>query len=556
MPNRLLRLLTFMALTFLTATCALLLAHTSSSFHGAPAADAARKNPYAGQHAAALAGAAVYRQNCIACHGANAQGTGNIPALRDKPAQSASDGALFWFITNGDMRNGMPPWPRLTGDQRWQLVTYIKSLNTSSAPTAAAVPTPAVAPPTTPHISKAPAPKLPFTDYRYEKPGLSRTIRLSDIPGPNPAEAADANPRVVARPAGAWPKVPAGFKVTLFAEGLNNPRLMRRAANGDIFITEAAAGNIKIFRGLTATGKPAQTFTFATGLNTPFGLAFYPANNPQWLYVANMDSVVRFPYHVGDTKASAPPQKLDTLPTGGHHRSRDITFTPDEKKMLVSVGSQENFDNGDAASGETDRADILEYNPDGTDKRVWASGLRNPVAIVFNPKTGELWTSVNERDGLGNNLVPDYITHVQPGGFYGWPWYYMGNHPEPRLPNLHPELNGKVITPDVILQPHGAPLQFIFYDGKQFPAAYSGDIFLAEHGSWNRSPRAGYELVRIPLHQTGHTTGTYEDFMTGFVVDDDTVWGRPVGVVTETDGSLLVSDDASNSIWRITHTPQ
>ena len=173
-----------------------------------------------------------------------------------------------------------------------------------------------------------------------------------------------------------------------------------------------------------------------------------------------------------------------------------------------------------------------------------------PVGIAVNPKTGELWCSVNERDGLGNNLVPDYITHVQEGGFYGWPWWYMGGHQDPRLAGQASRGEGKVITPDVILQPHNASLQMTFYEGKQFPAEYQGDIFAAEHGSWNRSPRAGYELIRVPLHQTGHATGEYEDFLTGFVVDDDSVWGRPVGVTVAPDGSLLVSDDASGSIWR------
>jgi glucose/arabinose dehydrogenase len=530
----------------LSAGCALLWAQ-GAGFRGAPAAAAGQKNPLARQHAAVMAGAATYQQSCSACHGASGQGTGNIPPLNDAPVRSASDGALFWFITNGSPANGMPAWKQLPETKRWQLVAYLKSMDGKSvaaAPAAAAGPA---------KVSHAPAPKPPFTDWRYERPGLARHIRLADVPGAMPAEAANATPKVVARPKGAWPKVPAGFKVTLYAEGLNNPRLMRMAPNGDIFITETAAGNIKIFRGMK-DGKPEQTFTFATGLKTPFGMAFYPAVNPQWLYVADEDALLRFPYKSGDTKASGAAQKLDSIPGGGHHRSRDVLFSPDGKKMYVSVGSQENVDDGAAKSGEADRADILEYNPDGTGKRVWASGLRNPVSIVWNPKTKEMWTSVNERDGLGNNLVPDYLTHVQPGGFYGWPWWWMGNQRDDRAANPPANLQGKVITPDVILQPHGAPLGFEFYEGKNFPAQYQRDIFLAEHGSWNRLPRAGYELVRVPLHGTGHATGEYEDFMTGFVVDEDSVWGRPVGVITAADGSLLVSDDGSGSVWRITYT--
>jgi glucose/arabinose dehydrogenase len=327
---------------------------------------------------------------------------------------------------------------------------------------------------------------------------------------------------------------------------------MRTAPNGDFFLAETNGGDIKVFRGITADGLPEQVQVFATGLTTPFGIAFYPPGpRPQWVYVANMDSVVRFPYHNGDLTSTGPPQRLADLPSGGHHRSRDIQFSADGTKMFVSVGSQENVDDSPA---ETNRADILEYRPDGSGLRIYASGLRNAVGIALNPKTGELWCSVNERDGLGNDLVPDYITHVEDGGFYGWPWWYMGGHQDPRLPGTHPELQPKVITPDVILQPHNASLQMTFYDGKQFPAEFQGDIFAAEHGSWNRSPRAGYEVIRVPLHQTGHATGEYEDFLTGFVVDDENVWGRPVGVTVAPDGSLLVSDDGSGSIWRISYT--
>ncbi len=540
----------FLPLFVLSGGVLLLSQVANTSFHNAPASTLQTRNPYAGQASAVAAGMAVYRQNCMTCHGADARGVANIPPLTDASTQKTSDGAIFWFITQGDPKNGMPSWSKLPEAQRWQVVRYIKSLTTASAAVSASAP----AAPATHTISTAPPPKPPFTDYRFERPGLTRHITLNDLPAPNPSESADAGPKVVARPAGAWPKVPQGFKVDLYATGLNNPRLMRRAPNGDIFLTETSAGNIKIFRGMTPGGKPAQVSVFATGLNTPFGVAFYPTKNPQWVYIANMDSVVRFPYRTGDLKARGPAEHLDNLPSGGHHRSRDVQFSPDDKTMFVSVGSQENVDDGDAASGETDRADILAYNPDGSGKRVYASGIRNPVGIAINPMTGELWCSVNERDGLGNNLVPDYITHVQPGGFYGWPWYYMGNHQDPRLEGKRPDLKGKVITPDVILQAHSASLQMMFYDGAQFPAEYKGDLFAAEHGSWNRFPRAGYELIRVPLHQTGHAKGDYEDFMTGFVVDDDSVWGRPVGVVTATDGSLLVSDDASGSIWRITYT--
>jgi glucose/arabinose dehydrogenase len=222
--------------------------------------------------------------------------------------------------------------------------------------------------------------------------------------------------------------------------------------------------------------------------------------------------------------------------------------------MFVSVGSASNVDDPDTTPDEENRADVLEFNPDGSDMRIFAYGILNCVGLAVNPKTGELWCSVNERDGLGDNLVPDYITHVKEGGFYGWPWWYMGGHQDPRHEEKHPELKDKVIAPDVILQPHNASLELTFYEGKQFPAEYRGDFFAAEHGSWNKSTRAGYELIRVPLHQTGQATGEYEDFMTGFVVDSGRVWGRPVGVAVAPDGSLLVTDDASNSIWRISYT--
>src|SRR5581483_10144350 len=425
-----------------------------ASFHQAPATAQEMKNPYAGQAQAVQDGRQVYARTCALCHGATGQGTGNVPPLSQGPVQKTADGAIFWYITKGDVDNGMPSWAILSEQQRWQVVSYVKSLGgaqTESAP-ATSVAT---------AKSNAPPPTHPFTDYRFEKPGTIRHITLNDLPEPFATESASNGPKVVARPENAWPKAPAGFKVELYATGLNNPRLMRTAPNGDIFLAETNGGDIKVFRGITPDGKPKQVNVFVTGLNTPFGIAFYPPGpDPQWVYVANMDSVVRFPYHNGDLTSSGPPQHLDDLPSGGHHRSRDVQFSPDGKKMFVSVGSEQNVDDTPA---EKNRADILEYNPDGSGLRVYAYGTRNPVGIAINPKTGELWCSVNERDGLGNNLVPDYITHVKEGGFYGWPWWYMGGHQDPRLAGQHPELKDKVITPDVILQPHNASLEMTFY---------------------------------------------------------------------------------------------
>jgi len=517
----------------------------TASFHHAPDSALSAKDPLADDGSAALAGQKIYLEKCAVCHGTNRQGTGNVPPLTHGGVDAAPDGAIFWYITQGDLKNGMPSWASLPEQQRWQLVRYLKSNIAGAAmpATDASVP---------PARSNAPPPRAPFTDYRFEKPGTLRHITLTDLPAPYASESATNGPKIVARPEGAWPKAPVGFKVEQLATGFNNPRLMRTAPNGDIFLAETSPGNIKVLRGISSDGKPMRVEVFATGLNTPFGIAFYPSGpNPQWVYIANMDSVVRFPYKNGDLVASGPPQHLADLPSGGHHRSRDIQFSPDGSKMLISVGSHENVSDDPE---ETNRADILEFNPDGTGERVYASGIRNAVGIAVDPKTGQLWCSVNERDGLGDDLVPDYITHVEPGGFYGWPWWYMGNHQDPRFPGKHPEFNGKVITPDVILQPHNASLELTFYDGRQFPVDYKGDIFAAEHGSWNRAPRTGYEVIRVPLHQSGHAAGEYEDFLTGFVVDDDSVWGRPVGVTVAPDGSLLVSDDGSGSIWRIIYT--
>jgi glucose/arabinose dehydrogenase len=220
--------------------------------------------------------------------------------------------------------------------------------------------------------------------------------------------------------------------------------------------------------------------------------------------------------------------------------------------MFVSVGSRSNVDDADTHPAEFHRANILEYTPEGKFVKIYGAGIRNPVGIAVHPQTGELWCSVNERDALGDNLVPDYITHVQEGGFYGWPWYYMGSNQDPRHAGKHPELNGKVLVPDVLLQPHFASLEMTFYAGKQFPAEFAGDIFASEHGSWNRAIRAGYEVIRVPM-KDGHATGEFEDFLTGFVTADGQVWGRPVGVAVVPDGSLIVSDDGSNSLWRVSY---
>ena len=399
----------------------------------------------------------------------------------------------------------------------------------------------------------------PFYDYKSESPGTVHKLTVNDLPAPNATKSANNSPEPYPRPADAVPKTLPGFKVDLFATGFDEPRELRTAPNGDVFLAESDKGEIKVFRGITKDGKPQQTETFVTGLRQPFGIAFYPPGaNPEWIYVADTDSIVRFPYHNGDLKARGKAETIvNEIFPGAHnahgHWTRDVAFSPDDKKMYISVGSQSNVDDPDEHRYEFHRANILQFNPDGSGLRVFASGIRNPVGLAIEPKTGELWTATNERDSLGDNLVPDYTTHVQDGGFYGWPWYYMGGHQDPRLKDSHPDLRAKMITPDVLIQPHSAPLGFAFYDGGQFPGDYKGDMFLALHGSWNRAARTGYEVVRVPLHRQGKASGEYQDFLTGFVTADGQVWGRPVGIAVAKDGSLLVSDDGSGSIWRVSY---
>ena len=383
------------------------------------------------------------------------------------------------------------------------------------------------------------------------KPGTARKITVADLPAPG--KGTPGKQKQIPRPENAWPQAPAGFKVDLYVgTGLTNPRQIKTAPNGDIFVVESAPGEVKVFRGISADGKAIESSTFTTGLSQPFGIAFYPAgNDPQWLYVGNTDSLVRFPYSNGDLKARGPAESLVTgIPSGGGHRTRDIVFSKAGRSLYLAVGSASNINDPDTNPNEFHRANILEYAPDGKFVGVYASGIRNPVGIGIHPTTGELWTSINERDNLGDNLVPDYITHVEKGGFYGWPYYYLGGNPDPRLNGAHPELKSKVIVPDVLIQAHSASLGLAFYTGDKFPAEYRNDLFAAEHGSWNRSIKAGHEVVRVPL-EDGRANGVYQDFLTGFTTPEGQPWGRPVGVTTAQDGSLLVTDDGSRSIWRV-----
>jgi glucose/arabinose dehydrogenase len=447
-----------------------------------------------------------------------------------------------------------------------------------------------------------------FTDWNQQHPGVRHKITLGDLPQPKQDESVSNQPHVIPRPQNAWPVAPAGFRVTLYAGGdskpmqrsdnvehmtrssgtFTEPRLIRTAPNGDLFLSDSGAGEVIVLRGIGADGKVAQVATFASGLDHPFGIAFYPADNPRYVYVANTTNVVRFPYKAGDLHAGGPAETVVAKLagwaqlTGGGHWTRDVVFSKDGQHMLVSVGSGSNVDDADTHEREFHRADVLEFTPEGKFVEVYAHGLRNCVGEAINPVTGELWCSTNERDNLGNHLVPDYVTSVPEGSFFGWPWYYMGGHQDPRLqqpcangtgPNpqmtapLNPEqaasckrvdMSAKVRTPDVLVQPHMASLEMNFYSRTHglmgaFPQQYDGGAFAAEHGSWNRLNRAGYEVIYIPM-KDGHATGEYDDFLTGFLTADGQVWGRPVGVAVGKDGSLFVTDDGSRSVWHVTYT--
>jgi glucose/arabinose dehydrogenase len=416
-----------------------------------------------------------------------------------------------------------------------------------------------------------------YGDWRSDAPGIRRRLSADALPAPYASRSASNSPAVVAAPANAALKVPAGFTVGRFAAGLDTPRTIRVAPNGDIFVAESGAGRIRVMRAADGAATPAQNTEFADNLSAPFGIAFYPpGTDPQYLYVANTNAVVRLPYRNGDLKARGAAETIvPRLPEGGHW-TRDVAFSPDGRRMFVSIGSASNVAQGlprkspeeirawEAANGlgaawagENRRADILAFAPDGSDMRRFATGLRNCVALAVQPRGGALWCATNESDGLGDDLPPDYATRVGEGKFYGWPWYYIGDHQDPRHKGERPDLAGKVTIPDVLLQPHSAPLGIAFYDAPDtavsgFPDAYRGDAFVALHGSWNRSKRTGYKIVRLLL-KDGVPSGIYEDFLTGFVIDDDTVWGRPVGIAVAHDGALLLSEDGNGTIWRIAY---
>lgn len=390
-----------------------------------------------------------------------------------------------------------------------------------------------------------------YGDWRQDKPGVRRLITPADLPAPHATTSSTNGPRVVSKPADSHLQLPDGFSIEPLVKGLKEPRQMKKAPNGDIFIAESGGLAIRVLPHASMNQPNPATEVFADGFESrPYGIAFYPDDeNPRYLYVGVDNKVIRFAYQNGDLKARSLPETIiPNLPAGGHS-TRDVAFSRDGKHMLIAVGSGSNTAEGGMAS-EKYRANILECTPEGGTLNVYASGLRNPVTMAFQPATDTLWTTVNERDGLGDNLPPDYVTSVKRGGDYGWPFYYIGGNEDPRYAGKYPERKNQIIAPDVLLQPHSAPLGLVFYTGKQFPKEYNNTLFVASHGSWNRSKRTGYKIVRA-LFNKGKPTGEYEDFLTGFVTPEGNVWGRPVGLAVDNDGALLMSDDASGTIWRI-----
>ncbi len=381
------------------------------------------------------------------------------------------------------------------------------------------------------------------------------SFKPSDMPRPGATESARRSSRVVERPETARLNVPIGFSVNTFAEGdFRSPRMISVAPNGDVFVADSFANRILVLRDADGDGRAEERSVFTEDVTQPFGIGFLK----DWVYVANTSSVVRFSYKAGQMKAEGPGEKIVDLPGQGYrqHWTRNLAFSPDGKKLYVTVGSESNV----SIEADPRRAAISIYDTDGKNHRIFASGIRNPVGIDFNPITGELWTAVNERDGLGDDLVPDYVTSVKDGGFYGWPYVYIGRNVDPRrADDVRPEHLEKAIVPDVLVESHSAALGIRFYTGKMFPDEYRGDAFVAFHGSWNREQLTGFKVVRIRFGKDGKLLENgYEDFLTGWLPDSSKVevWGRPVGLAVLNDGSLLVSDDGAKKIWRVSYSQQ
>ena len=538
--------------------------------------------------AATASGQTYFERNCASCHTADASmgsraGPGlfnvvgrkaaSVPGFNYTDALSKAGAAgktwtkeeldIFLRDPSKDVPGTAMPIGVADAKQRAAVIAYLAGQSGKVAATATAA-----------------APKAAGGDkagaWTEDKPGDLHHIAVASLVQPFASESAGNGPKVAARPDGALPAVPKGFKVTTFAPDTGKARLALRAPNGDILLADTGKGQITILRA-KGGDKADSSSVFASGLSRPYGMALWPSGpNPKYLYVANVNSVVRIPYAPGDLKAKGEPETVvDKLSdTTGGHTTRTLAFSKDDKTLFVSVGSATNIASGignkpplalpewekrhglgGAWAEETDRATVLAFDPDGKNRRNFANGLRNCVGMLVHPDTGDLYCSVNERDELGDNLPPDYVTRVKQGGFYGWPWYYLGDHEDPRLKGIRPDLKGKAIVPDTLIQAHSAPLGMVVYHApagakNAFPKEYDGDIFVALHGSWNRGIRTGYKVIRVMM-KNGVPTGQYQDFMTGMVLSDRDVWGRPAAVTVAADGALLVVDDAGGLVWRV-----
>ena len=414
-----------------------------------------------------------------------------------------------------------------------------------------------------------------FGGWHKDRPGVRRLLRLLKPEDQPPiGKSTSMWAESVKRSKRAKPIAPKGFAVDLVASGLAGPCVIRVAPNGDLFVADSEANTIRVYRVASGSARPVKSETYASGLNKPFGIAFYPLGpNPEWVYVANTDGVIRFPYENGDLKASGKPEEIVEKIPSTHHWMRDLVFSPDGKRMFLSVGSGSNVAQdmfpepqiegglkawkktkplGAAWDTEERRADVLSFTPEGKDEKIFATGLRNCAGLTVQPATGELWCAVNERDEIGDDVPLEYATHIKEGAFYGWPWFYIGGNEDPHHKGERPDLKDKVTVPDVLIEAHSAPLQIAFYDGDSFPTEYKGDAFVTLHGSWNRGQRSGNKVVRLRF-KDGKPTGEYEDFLTGFVISNEKAWGSPVGIAVGQDGVLFVTEDGSGTIWRVSY---
>ena len=538
----------------------------------------------------AIAGKTLFQLQCSGCHSAETtdQGAGRGPSLIgvfDHPA--ASDPQFSYsaalraahLVWNGPTLSRFLASPSTvvpgttmsiavpSEAERDNLIAYFQSIARERPPAAAVAPI-------VPDNSQNTA------NWRQDAPGRVHRITSASLPAPFETRSSSNGPHQVAKPESATLALPAGFHVDQFAAGLRGPRKMLEAPNGDVFVAETSGGRVSLLHAATDGSHAQSSSVYLQGLKQPFGLAFYPNGQaPRWLYVAESNRVMRYEYAAGDVMPRGEPQVvIAQLPSGGAHITRDLAFSMDGSKLFVSVGSASNVAEsmskktpgqilgweseqglGAAWDQETHRAAVLVFDAaQPGPASIYASGIRNCVSLTVQPDTGSLWCTTNERDALGDDLVPDYSTRVQRGGFYGWPWYYLGSNQDPRLKGERPDLSGKVLIPDILYQAHSAALSMTFYragGGKSaFPPEYVGDAFVAFHGSWNRSLRTGYKLVRARMNH-GEPTGEYQDFLTGFIVDDGNVWGRPVATLQLKDGSLLLSEDSGNRIFRIWYAP-